>query len=161
MKSKNLNGRFASLSERGAIIVEMALVTTVLLLIAAGIVEFGRIFWYYNALDKATRNAARYMSTVPALDMADSAKASTAATTAKNMVVAAVNSTNVSPPLASANVTVSCDGAVCAGTKPADVKVGITNFQVIPGTWFPFVSVAGGSYASITLAPSTTMRYMN
>ena len=161
MKTKTINGYRRRGYERGAIIVEMALVVTVLLLIAAGIVEFGRIFWYYNALDKATRNAARYLSTVPAIDMADSAKASAAATTARNLVIAAVNSTHISPPLVAGNVTVSCDDANCAGSKPADVKVGITNFQVTPGTWFPFVSVEGGSYASITLAPSTTMRYMN
>ncbi|MDD5250362.1 MAG: TadE/TadG family type IV pilus assembly protein [Rhodocyclaceae bacterium] len=161
MKTSDNISRFPRWRESGAIVVEMALVVTVLLLVAAGIVEFGRIFWYYNALDKATRNAARYMSSVSRLDMQDSAKAAAAAATARTLVLTAVADNNLSPALAAANVTVSCDGVDCSGTAPTNVSVGIANFQVTPGNWFPFVTVAGGSYGSITLAPATTMRYMN
>ena len=45
--------RDARLLQRGAVAVEFAFVTIVILMMTAGIVEFGRAFWYYNALDKA------------------------------------------------------------------------------------------------------------
>jgi Flp pilus assembly protein TadG len=161
MKTPETIARSSCRRQRGALIVEMALVMTVLLLIVAGIVEFGRIFWYYNALDKATRNAARYMSAVSKLDMGNSAQTAIAVAAAQNLVVTAVNSTNVSPVLATANVAVNCDGGGCSGTVPTNVSVSIANYQVTPGTWFPFVNVAGGKFGGVPLAPSTTMRYMN
>jgi len=43
---------------RGAAVVEFAIVLTLMLLITAGIFEFGRAFEYYDALAKATRDGA-------------------------------------------------------------------------------------------------------
>ena len=52
-------------SQRGAALVELAFVMVLMLLIGAGTVEFGRSFWYADALTKATRDGARLMSTWP------------------------------------------------------------------------------------------------
>lgn len=49
--------------QRGAVIVEFALVLIPLLTMAFGISEFGRALYQYNTLAKATRDAARYLST--------------------------------------------------------------------------------------------------
>lgn len=47
-------------SERGAAIIEMALVTPLLLLLLLGIVEFGYLFAQYNEIRHAAREGARY-----------------------------------------------------------------------------------------------------
>ena len=46
----------------GVAAVEFALLLFLLLILVAGIVEFGRAFWYYDALAKATRDGARFLS---------------------------------------------------------------------------------------------------
>lgn len=147
--------------ERGAVAVEFAFVSIVILMMTAGIVEFGRVFWYYNALDKATRDAARYISALPATDITNGTEAATAVLKAKNLVVSAVNGARVSPVLTTANVSIVCDADVCNGTKPSNVTVSITNFNVGVGSWFPFVLSSSGGFGSVSLKPETTMRYMN
>jgi len=49
-------------SERGQSLLEFAMVLPLLLLIALGVVEFGRAYYQYNTLTKAVREGARYMS---------------------------------------------------------------------------------------------------
>ena len=142
--------------ERGAAIVEFAIVLSLMLLITAGIFEFGRAFQYYDALAKATRDGARYMSAAPKATIN-----SVAVSDAKNLVVNAANAANVAPVLTIAEVVVTCTPAACAdGTAPADVEVSITGYSINIGGVMPFVS-GTTSYSGVTLAPHTTMRYMN
>lgn len=54
-----------SRKQRGVAVIELAISLVFLLLVTIGITEIGRAFWYYNALQKATRDAARYLSTQP------------------------------------------------------------------------------------------------
>lgn len=146
--------------QRGAVAVEMAVLAVVMFLIMAGIFEFSRAFWYYNALDKASRDAARFMSALSSVEITDSSKTTAALTVAKNLAMATANGANVSPAIVAADIDILCDSAACTGTKPTNVTVTISldmNF----GSIFPFVSVTNGSYGDVTLAPSTTMRYMN
>ena len=142
--------------ERGAAIVEFAIVLSLMLLITAGIFEFGRAFQYYDALAKATRDGARYMSAAPKATIN-----SVAVSDAKNLVVAAANAANVAPALTTTEVVVTCTPAACAdGTAPTDVEVSITGYSINIGGVMPFVS-GTTSYSGVTLAPHTTMRYMN
>ena len=135
---------------------ELAIVLTVLIMIAAGIVEFARTFWYYDALAKATRDGARFMS----LALKDTI-ASSGVGTAQTLVVAAVNAANVKPAITTANVTVTCAPGACTdGTSPAQVTVTISGFTVDIGGWFQFI-LGTPVYSGVPLAPSTTMRYMN
>lgn len=48
--------------QRGVALVELAISLPVLIAIAFGITEFGRAIYQYNALAKASRDAARYLS---------------------------------------------------------------------------------------------------
>lgn len=48
--------------ERGAVLIEMAVVLPVLLAIGLGVFEFGNIFYQYHLLSNAVRDAARYAS---------------------------------------------------------------------------------------------------
>jgi Flp pilus assembly protein TadG len=142
--------------ERGAAIVEFAIVLSLMLLITAGIFEFGRAFQYYDALAKATRDGARYMSAAPKATIN-----SVAVSNAKTLVVAAANAANVAPALTLTEVVVTCTPAACAdGTAPTDVEVSITGYSINIGGVMPFVS-GTTSYSGVTLAPHTTMRYMN
>ncbi|MCO4860572.1 pilus assembly protein [Cupriavidus sp. WGlv3] len=49
-------------NRRGAVAVEFALVLVPLLMLVTGVAEFGRAIYQYNALAKATRDAARFLS---------------------------------------------------------------------------------------------------
>lgn len=144
--------------QSGAAAVEMAFLLVLLLLMAAGTFEFGRAFWYYNALAKATRDGARAMSLAPKATIA-----SVAVGAAKTLVVNGVNGANLQPLLAVGNVDVSCDGAACVdGTAPSDVRVGITAYSINIGGIFPFFApnYSVSSPGTVALAPHTTMRYM-
>lgn len=148
--------------QAGSVAVEFAFVLVVLLLIMAGLVEFGRTFWYADALTKATRDGARVMSSWSVGTIG-----SQGLDAARNMTQNSANAANVSPLLVSGNVQVQCLNEAfiavnCAdGTAPANVRVSITGFSVNLGDWFPFIGKDGLiSFSAITLAPHTTMRYL-
>ena len=147
--------------QKGSVTVEMALLLIVMVMIMAGIFEFSRTFWYYNALDKSTRDAARFMSAVTSIDIINSTNTAAAVATAKNLALTTANNANVSPALTASNIDIKCDAAACTGTKPNNVTVTIVNFSVKIGGIFPFILANGGNYGNATLSPSTTMRYMN
>lgn len=145
--------------QRGGAVVEFALILTVLISIVAGIVEFGRCFWYYDALSKATRNAAR---TLAVSSPATIASVSVAA--ARTEVNAAAASARV-PGFSTSNVEVACldvnMGAITCtdGSAPVGVRVSITGYAVFLGSTLPFLVGASNTY-NLNLAPSTTMPYM-
>lgn len=150
--------------QRGVAAVEFAVLVFLLLVIGAGLVEFGRALWYYNALAKGTRDAARYLSTVPAGNL------SSETATAQNVVVQAATAALI-PGFANTNVTVACAPTSCSAVVlPTDVtQVTVSaSFPMTLGSLFPFVSSGGGGYEfapqatgyGVTLAPHTTMPYM-
>lgn len=156
IKLKNI-GQF----QNGVAAVEFAIILIPLLLIVAGVVEFGKTFWYYDALAKATRDGARLIS------RADKDAIANAKVDAENLVVNAVNGANVSPALTGDNVLVECLNASygsqgCTdGLEPHHVRVTIVDYTVDIGDWIPFITESGAtSWNGITLSPSTTMRYM-
>lgn len=144
--------------QSGVVAVEFALTMFVLLMTAAGLVEFGRAFWYYDALVKGTRDAARHLSTVPTGGLA-AAVAPTAA-----IVVDAANASRV-PDFSSADVSVVCAPTACAAAvAPSDVtQVTVSaSYALNIGAAVPFVPSGAGRSAAwaVTLAPHTTMPYM-
>lgn len=152
--------------QRGVAAVEFAIVLVFLILVVAGIVEFGRAFWYYDALSKATRDGARLLS------LADRATFSTGSfiNDARIHVANSANAANLNPPLAFDQVSVTCLDASFAGIgcgsgvdAPANIRVAITGYTINIGGMIPFLSPTGGAsttYSGIALAPHTTMRYM-
>ena len=147
-----------SARQQGAAIVEFALVLPLLITLMAGIFEFGRAFWYVDALTKATRDGARLMSVVP------KATIETGATDAVAQVVSAVTIAGV-PGFTNANVTVTCLTAAFAttactnGTAPWGVRVQIVGYGMTIGQFIPFLIGANTNYTT-TLSPHTTMRYV-
>jgi Flp pilus assembly protein TadG len=146
-----------SSKQSGAALVEFALVASILFLLLAGTYEFGRAFAYYDALSKATRDGARYMSVAKKANISSSSIGN-----AKDVVVAAANAAKV-PGFARSNVVVTCldaaynDSACIDGTAPGGVRVEISGYSINIGQTIPLV---GKSVRLINLTPRTTMRYM-
>lgn len=149
--------------QQGVAAVEMALLLPLMLLIFAGIVEFGRAFWYYDALAKATRDGARYMSLQPKETIQ-----SIGVGEAQTIVVNAANAAGVSPALTTAEVSITCLDAsfntvACAdGTAPENIRVEISGYTIDIGASIPFFAYGGTptTFNGIPLAPHTIMRYM-
>lgn len=143
--------------QSGAALVEFGLVASILFLLLAGTWEFGRAFAYYDALSKATRDGARYMSVAKKANINSSAVSN-----AKDIVVAAANAAKV-PGFARSNVVVTCldasynDSACADGTAPGGIRVEITGYAVNIGQTIPLI---GNAVRNINLTPRTTMRYM-
>jgi Flp pilus assembly protein TadG len=55
-----MNQEKSDKKQRGASLVEFAIVATVFLTMIFGVIEFGRFFWTHNALRDAARRGARY-----------------------------------------------------------------------------------------------------
>ena len=144
--------------QQGAAVVEFALVLTLLITLMAGIFEFGRAFWYYDTLTKATRDGARLIA------MAANTDIEAGVGIAQTRVVNAVSAAGV-PDFEADNVTVTCLNAAfgtidCTnGVPPWGVRVQIVGYDMTIGQFIPFLIGANSNYAA-TLSPFTTMRYM-
>lgn len=145
--------------QHGGAAVEFALILALLIGILAGIFEFGRAFWYYDALTKATRDGARLMSVTDKATILTPGVAN-----AQTLVANAVSDAGV-PDFTNANVEVIClnatfDDAVCTnGTAPGGVRVQIVDYSMTIGQFIPFLLGGSSSYTA-NLSPHTTMRYM-
>lgn len=141
--------------ENGTQMIEFALVFPVLLLLFAGTVELGRLFYTYTTLAKGTRAAARYLSTAT--------NVTTSTDAAKRIVLCGnpnacgdANNPMILSNLTAAQVTVT--PPTPGGAPPQYVTVSITgyNYQFLA---FNLNAMTGGNF-NIALSPSTTMRYM-
>lgn len=111
--------------QRGVAAVELALILAFGLFLVPSVVVLGRIFWTYTALQKATHDAARYMASVPVVDILNYDKAQVAIAVAQRMVAQAAAAAHVSPALPAGAVMVSCDGDICgtSGNPPVLIRV--------------------------------------
>lgn len=143
----------------GVAAIEMALVGMSLIFFLAGLLQIGRALWHYNALVKATGDAARYFASVP------SAELGTAENTARTMILTAASGAGVTIPSPSDNISITCadvagDPQPCAGAaEPADISVAVV--YIVTDNLFR--SITGNRsrgrtpYEFITIQPGTTM----
>lgn len=117
--------------QSGVAVIELAITLIFLLLLTMGITEIGRAFWYYSALQKATRDGARYVSMQ---SWAGASPVSACKTSVKeNAVSAGVPSVDASGTSLENRVSVLCDGAACSwgsGTAPEYITVVVDNFRM-------------------------------
>jgi Flp pilus assembly protein TadG len=139
--------------ERGIQLVELAIVIPIFVLLFAATAEFGRYFYEYTTLAKASRAGARYLATACVKTAED--------TTAKNIVVYGNSAGTGSPVLTGmtiANVTITRQGGV--PVLPETVTVQISNFKHQPifdlGKLLKVTSMS----MNIDVKPSVTMRYL-
>jgi len=146
-------GRFAR-AEQGTQLVELAVVLPVLLVLFGAVAEFGRFFYTYETLSKATRAGARYLSTEPTTGSSDDA--------ARNLVVYGNTAGTGSPVvdgLGATHVAVTREGGSPA--LPARVTVRIDGFVYQP--FFDLGKMIGAKSVSLNVEvrPSTTMRLLS
>jgi Flp pilus assembly protein TadG len=157
IRRPNMNCNLKLVQQRGVAAVEFALLIILLLMIVAGVIEFGRTFWYYDALTKATRDAARFLSN--ARVSKDIALDSALINDAETMVMNAATSARVPSTNGNGNydVAITCDTA--CDVTPTYITVSVA-YQVTIGGWIPIFVPTGTTTWSATLSPYTTMRYM-
>jgi Flp pilus assembly protein TadG len=135
-------------SERGAELIELALIFPILALMFAGIVEFGILFQRYLVVSNAAREGAR-IAVLPGYTQTD----------VQNRVTAYVRNgtgdTSLAPTTVLTMVTIDPPGE----TPPfpaAQVSVSISHAYWLMGPVSALLG--GGSWTSITLAARATMR---
>lgn len=142
--------------EQGVQLVEVALVVPILLILLAATAEFGRYFYYYSTLSRATRTAVRYIATHPYLD---NPSPNDFKTQAKNLAVCGSpapcgTNTEILPGLTTANFEIT----PASGNFPETVTVTVKDYNYQP--IFDLGSfVSGVSWTSVPVKASTTMRY--
>lgn len=121
--------------QTGVAAVELALIMVPLLVLCFGIVEIGRALYYYNGMVKATRGAARYLTTKDLNDITTGVGLA-AVGTAKNLAV--------------------CGKLTCASTDPSLVP-GLTALKVTVTTnnTVQTVDTNGNSAGAISLVTVT------
>jgi Flp pilus assembly protein TadG len=145
--------RFAR-CERGTQLVELAIVLPLLLMMFGAVAEFGRFFYTYQTLDKATRTGARYLSTESAAGTSDAQ--------AKNLVVYG-NEAGTGLPVVSGltrtNVRVTREGGTSAFPERVTVRIEGYTYQPV----FDLGKLIGKPDLSlrVSVSPSTTMRYFS
>jgi Flp pilus assembly protein TadG len=132
-------------SFRGVAAVELALTMIPLLVLTFGVAEYGRAIYTYNAIDKAARDAVRYLTAPPPGSLDPNADAS-------NLVVYGnVQGTGapLAPGLTTGMVNI-CNATACPSTHAA-VPTGSGAVNLVT------VSIVGYTYTSIVtyVAPAT------
>jgi Flp pilus assembly protein TadG len=145
--------RFAR-SERGTQLVELAIVLPVVLMLFGAAAEFGRFFYTYQTLSKATRTGARYLMTETAAGTADAK--------AKNLVVYGNQSgtgTPVVSGLSGTNIRVVRTGGTASFPERVTVRIEGYTYQPV----FDLGKLIGkpGLSLRVPVSPSTTMRYFS
>jgi Flp pilus assembly protein TadG len=139
--------------ERGVQLVEVAIVLPIFLLLFAATAEFGRFFYEYTTLAKATRVGARYLATAQAIASEDAI--------AKNIIVYG-NPTGTGSPiltgLTTANVVINRQGGV--PVLPETVKVQILGYKHQPIFDLGLLTNTQSLSLNIDVKPSVTMRYL-
>jgi Flp pilus assembly protein TadG len=143
--------RLAKRNERGIQIVEMAFLFPLMLLLIGAIVEFGNFFYTYTSLAKATRAAARHLSS--------HAYTSAEIAAAKNIAVCGSTSacgagSEILEGLTTSNIQVTNTGTAF---RPTTVTVQIINYNY--DSVFNLTSLAGNGVSGNALGAKTTMRY--
>lgn len=141
--------------ELGVQLVETAIVIPILLLLFAGVAEFGRFFYEYTTAAKAARVGARYLAT-KAVSGPNDWQAN-----AKNIVVygnTAGTGTPVLDGLTTNNVTITYEGGT-AGV-PDRVKVSITGYQHASIFDLGALLKNNGLSLNVEVKPSVTMKYL-
>ena len=150
-------------SERGTQLVELALVLPILMALFAATAEFGRYFYNYSTVAKATRAGARYLTTTPVRTVSAGEGVNTAEDAkVKRLVVygdanASDGSKPLLPGLAVSHVDIDRQGGTV--TVPDTVTVRIVGYN-----YTPLINLGNFAntlkWTSPPLKSSTTMRFL-
>lgn len=137
-------------NEKGAEIVEFALVLPFLLICCGGVIEFGRAYYTYNILAKAVRDGARFAS---ADSITSAGVISTATTTDTKRIVVYGNVAGTGPAKLSGLAT----GQVSLTAN----SITLSEHYVTVGVAYPYTPLFRLVMPSnITLSPTVKMRFV-
>lgn len=141
--------------ENGTQMIEFAIVFPSLILLFAGTVELGRLFYTYTTLSKGTRAAARYLSTAT--------NVTTSTDAAKRIVLCGnpnvcgdANNPLILPNLTVNNIVITPPPTSTTQVRYVNVAIVNYNYSFLA---FNLNAMTGGTF-NIPLSPSTRMRYM-
>lgn len=146
--------RRLSTDERGTQLVELAIVLPILLVMFGAVAEFGRFFYTYQTLAKATRAGTRFLTNEPANGASDER--------ARNLVVYGNTEGEGEPVVAglsASHVRVVRTGGTAV--LPERVTVRIENFRYQPIFDLGGMIGRGSLSLAINVSPSTTMRFLS
>jgi Flp pilus assembly protein TadG len=141
--------------EQGVQLLEIAIVIPILLVMFAGIAEFGRYFYEYTTLAKASRLGARYLASKAVTSETDYKAI------AKNIVVYGNVAGTGSPILAGLttdDVDITYQGGVAG--HPHTVTVSISGYEHVPLFDLGALIKNDALSLAIEVKPSVTMRYL-
>jgi Flp pilus assembly protein TadG len=139
--------------ERGAQLVELAIVLPIFLMLFGAAAEFGRYFYEYTTLDKATRAGSRFLATAAVNKNEDDR--------AKNIVVYGNPDGTGTPVVKGLTVdNVFIDRAGGVPTLPQTVTVRIANYKHQPIFDLGKLIKVPALSLNVDVKPSVTMRYL-
>lgn len=112
-------------AQHGIAAIEFAVILSLMLMLLPAALFFGRVFWQYNTLQKACRDALRYMASVPQVELSNATAYAAAVATTRQMVTDALDAAHVSRDRNA--VDVHCHPAACglANAAPATIELAI------------------------------------
>jgi hypothetical protein len=140
----------------GSAAIELALVLPIFIIFLTIPLYYARCFWHYTVAQKATQDAARYLSQVSAAEMRSKPLAQAAADVA--LRIAQKEIAELAPGSTIDTPVVQCDDFPCGfkiGKTPSTVRVAIT-FSMIDNI---FGAVSLGRYGLVITA-NASMRYV-
>ncbi|HET6962466.1 MAG TPA: TadE/TadG family type IV pilus assembly protein [Terriglobia bacterium] len=137
-------------TEKGAELVEFALVLPFLLLCCAGVIEFGRAYYTYNILAKAVRDGARFAS---AAGITSAGVISTATTTNVQRIVVYGNIDGTGP--------TKLPGLTTGQVSLTPSTITLSEHYVTVGVAYPYTPLFQLVMPStISLSPTVKMRFV-
>lgn len=142
-------------SERGAAVVEFAILLPLLFIMAFGITEYGRAIYQYDTLTKSVRSASRYLSQYAPGDAGRIGAAQCLALYGNTDCTGTV----VVPGLTASMISV-CDSVSCAGSNlNQQTGSGTVNLVTVTISGYHFNSLVPLLFSNITFGSiSATMR---
>jgi Flp pilus assembly protein TadG len=139
-------------SERGAELIEFALVFPLLLLLVLGMVDFGFLFQRYEVLTNAAREGAR-LGVLPTYTNADICARVYSYIQGSGLAVAGTCPSPTNPTIVPTDTTVTIAGGATISAKR--VVVTYTNSYLFIG---PIASMFGGSFSQVPITTVAVMR---
>lgn len=162
--------RAAQSSQRGIAAVELALILPFIFILMFAMLQFGRVVWQYNAVQKATRDAARFLALMPATDLENFTTASAATLQAKQMIVDAGNDASFHPPIDPGSIQIRFNCGVnsdipCSNSGNASNQITLVSvtlsFDLSDDSFYNFGGAWNAWVGGITLNAGSTMRVPN
>jgi hypothetical protein len=110
----------ASRRQRGGAAVELAVILPLLVVLLAVPLFLGRYFWHYSVAQKAARDAARYLSSVPVAELL-AVKSPLGEVEAAKFAksIAQIETAELNPGPGGVFIELYCNDRICLGTGPS------------------------------------------